>query len=341
MTNDQRWQFVLNRDSRADGKFVMGVLSTRIYCRPSCPARHPSRKNVVFFASPAEAEQAGFRPCRRCRPTEPDAQAELIQRLCRYIETHLAEPLTLAKLSQQAKLSPHHLQRVFKKIVGVSPKQYVKACRLNQVKAKLKDGETVTASLYEAGFGSSSRLYEQTPLGMTPKTYRQGGAGMKIDYTIVDSPLGRLIVAATARGLCFVGFGAEDDRLVAELRKDYPAAEIKRDRVFSRWVNAIIANLNGQQLQLDLPLDVQGTAFQQQVWNALRQIPYGQTKTYGEIAKSLGKPDAARAVGRACATNPVSIVIPCHRAVGSDGSLTGYYWGVALKEKLLAKEQAS
>ena len=340
MNDDQQWQLVLARDSRADGKFVTAVLSTKIYCRPSCPARHPLRKNVTFFPSPAEAERAGFRPCRRCRPNEPDAQAEQIRRVCRYIETHLDDPLTLDELSRQANLSPFHLQRTFKKLVGVSPRKYAEAQRMKRLKLQLKNGDTVTASIYEAGYRSISRLYANNHLGMTPGDYRRGGSGMKIGYTIVNSPLGRMMVAATGRGVCFVGFGDTDAFLISELKKDYPTAEVQRDKTgFSKWVNAIVENLNGRRPHLDLPLDVQGTAFQRQVWEALQAIPYGSTRTYGEIAKSLGKPNAARAVGRACATNPVSIVIPCHRAVGSNGELTGYYWGVERKKRLLAKEQ--
>jgi AraC family transcriptional regulator of adaptative response/methylated-DNA-[protein]-cysteine methyltransferase len=211
---------------------------------------------------------------------------------------------------------------------------------MKRLKQQLKAGETVTASLYEAGYRSSSRLYANNHLGMTPGDFRRGGMGMKIGYTIVSSPLGRMMVAATGRGVCFVGFGDTDAFLMSELKKDYPTAEVQRDKTgFSKWVNAIVENLDGRRPHLDLPLDVQGTAFQRQVWEALQAIPYGSTRTYGEIAKSLGKPNAARAVGRACATNPVSIVIPCHRAVGSDGNLTGYYWGVERKKKLLAKEQ--
>jgi AraC family transcriptional regulator of adaptative response/methylated-DNA-[protein]-cysteine methyltransferase len=340
MNDDHQWQLVLARDSRADGKFVTAVLSTKIYCRPSCPAKRPLRKNVTFYSSPAEAEQAGFRPCRRCRPNEPDSRAGQIQGVCRYIETHLDEQLTLDELSRQANLSPYHLQRTFKKLVGVSPRKYAEAQRLKRLKLQLKAGETVAASLYEAGYRSVSQLYANNHLGMTPGDYRRGGMGMKIGYTIVSSPLGRMMVAATERGVCFVGFGDTDAFLMSELKKDYPTAEVQRDKTgFSKWVNAIVENLDGRRPHLDLPLDVQGTAFQRQVWEALQAIPYGSTRTYGEIAKSLGRPNAARAVGRACATNPVSIVIPCHRAVGSDGNLTGYYWGVERKKKLLAKEQ--
>jgi AraC family transcriptional regulator of adaptative response/methylated-DNA-[protein]-cysteine methyltransferase len=341
MMNDQRWQLVLNRDPRADGTFVLAVRTTGIYCRPSCPARKPLRQNVTFYRTADEAEAAGFRACLRCRPRDANSPTEPIRQLARYIETHLDRPLTLAELSAQAHLSPYHLQRMFKRAMGVSPRQYAAACRLNRVKRELKTNGTVTGAVYEAGYQSGSRLYEQNRLGMTPGDYRRGGAGMEIRYTIVKSPLGRMIVAATGRGICFVGFGDSDEFLRAELAKDYPSAALKRDTTgFSQWVTAIVDNLQGRQPRLDLPLDVRGTAFQQQVWEALRAIPYGHTRTYGEIAQLLGKPHAARAVGRACATNLASIVIPCHRAVGAGGNLTGYRWGVERKGKLLAGERA-
>jgi AraC family transcriptional regulator, regulatory protein of adaptative response / methylated-DNA-[protein]-cysteine methyltransferase len=338
ISDEQRWQRVLARDSKADGQFVSAVTSTKIYCRPSCPAKHPLRKNVRFYASPSEAEQAGFRACKRCRPTEPNSQAEQVRALCDYIEKNLDSSLTLEALSQQVHLSPYHLQRTFKKIVGVSPKQYAAQLRTKRLRTNLKAGETVTTSVYEAGFGSSSRVYEKNTLGMPPGVYRRGGNGMLIGYTIVNSPLGRMIVAATNRGLCFVGFGTDDKHLESELHKDYPAAEIKHDRSFNRWVDSMLDTLKGESPRQELPLDVRGTAFQQQVWNALQHIPAGQTRTYGQIAKQIGKPSAARAVGRACATNHVPIIIPCHRAIGSNGKLTGFRWGLSRKEKLLAQE---
>lgn len=336
--DEERWQRVLARDPNADGKFVTAVTSTKIYCRPSCPAKTPLRKNVRFYTTPQEAEAAGFRACKRCRPNEPNQQAQQIKSLCDYIEQNLDSSLTLEDLSAQAHLSPYHLQRTFKKIVGVSPKKYVAQLRHNRLRSSLKSGETVTSSIYEAGFGSSSRLYEQNPLGMPPSAYQRGGNGMLIGYTIVNSPLGRMIVAATERGLCFVGFGTDDQHLESELHKDYPAAEIRRDRSLSQWVDGMLTTLKGQAPRRELPLDVRGTAFQQQVWNALRRIPAGQTRTYGQIAEQIGKPSAARAVGRACATNHVPVIIPCHRAIGSNGKLTGFRWGLSRKEKLLAQE---
>lgn len=337
-SEEDRWQRVLTRDSKADGLFVTAVTSTKIYCRPSCPAKHPLRKNVRFYDTAAQAEAAGFRACKRCRPNEPNSQAQQVKALCEYIEQNLDSSLTLQDLSQQIHLSPYHLQRTFKKYIGVSPKQYVTQLRSNRLRANLKAGETVTTSMYEAGFGSSSRLYEQNPLGMPPGVYRRGGDGMLIGYTIVNSPLGRMIVAATERGLCFVGFGTDDQHLEHELHKDYPEADIHKDRSFSQWVEPMLDTLKGQAPRKELPLDVRGTAFQQQVWNALRHIPAGQTRTYGQIAKEIGQPKAARAVGRACATNHVPIVIPCHRAIGSNGKLTGFRWGLSRKEKLLAQE---
>lgn len=339
MNDDQRWQQVLARDARADGQFVTAVKSTGIFCRPSCPAKHPLRKNVAFFANAADAERAGYRACKRCHPKDVDAQIAAVQKICRYIETHLDERLTLAALSRAAHFSPHHLQRTFKRHMGLSPRQYAEACRAQQLKHSLKEKTTVTDALYHSGYRSASTVYEQTRLGMTPTIYRRGGAGMRIGYTIVDSPLGRLLIAATATGVCFVSLGDSDSMLEAALRGDYHAAEIVRDEAGLReTARAVVAHLRGRQPHLDLPLDIRGTAFQRQVWEALRAIPYGETRTYGELAAAIGKPSAARAVGHACGSNPVSLLIPCHRAVGSHGQLTGYRWGVDKKEKLLAQE---
>lgn len=346
LDEDSLWRAVLDRDARLAGTFVFGVRSTGIYCRPGCPSRRPGREQVVFFPSPQAAEQAHFRACRRCRPREGagfDARAELVKRVCDYIEANPDEPLTLAVLSRQVGMSPYHLHRTFKRIVGITPHQYVRAHRLSALKAQLKKGQGVTTALYEAGYGSSSRLYEGAAagLGMTPATYRRGGIGTKIEYTIVDCPLGRLLVAATDRGVCMVSLGDSDAGLEAALKADYPAAELRRDGGgLGDWVNALLGHLNGDQLHLRLPLDIQATGFQARVWEQLRAIPYGSVRTYGQIARALGRPTAARAVGRACATNPVSLVIPCHRAVGQGGSLVGYRWGVERKRLLLERERA-
>jgi AraC family transcriptional regulator of adaptative response/methylated-DNA-[protein]-cysteine methyltransferase len=276
----------------------------------------------------------------------PDGQngdrVEQIQALCRHIEQHPEEPLTLADLGRRLKLSPAHAQRVFKRVMGITPRQYLDACRISRLKARLKAKGTVTMALYEVGFGSSSRLYERAAgqLGMTPGAYRRGGRGMTIRYALTDSPLGRLLLAATERGICAVSLGDRDDLLEAELRREYPAAAIQGDDGTLRdWVEQLLRHLNGQQPDLQLPLDIQATAFQWRVWQALLAIPYGQTSTYSEIARALGQPAAVRAVARACATNPVSIVIPCHRVVREDGDLAGYRWGIERKKQLLARER--
>ena len=334
------WQAVQNRDAAYDGAFVYAVRSTGIYCRPSCPARRPRREQVVFFNTLEAASQAGFRPCRRCRPGEVDAQVALVRLACEYIEGHVDDAPTLADLGAHLNVSPYHLLRVFKRIMGLTPRQYIAACRLAQFKAQLKKGETVTRALYDAGYGSSSRLYPGQ-LGMTPTDYRRGGEGMHVGYTVVECALGYLLVAATQRGVCAVSLGDSGEALETALAEEYPAADIRRDgEGLSRWVNAILDHLDGKLSHLDLPLDVQATAFQQRVWEALRAIPYGSTRSYGEIAQALGQPQAARAVARACATNPAAIVIPCHRVVRQDGDLGGYRWGLERKRALLAQEQA-
>jgi AraC family transcriptional regulator of adaptative response/methylated-DNA-[protein]-cysteine methyltransferase len=345
LDEDVLWRAVLARDARFAGGFVFGVRSTGIYCRPGCPARQPRREQVVFFDSPDAAERAHFRACRRCRPRDGDgrgAQAELVKRVCDYIDANLDEPLTLAALSRQINISPYHLQRTFKRVVGITPHQYVRSRRLDALKSHLRDGRGVTAALYEAGYSSSSRLYEDAAagLGMTPATYRRGGRGMRIGYTIADCPLGRILVGATEKGICAVSLGEDDGELEAALRTEYPAAEIARDDgALGDWVGAFSRHLEGVEPELRLPLDVQGTSFQMRVWERLRAIPYGNVRTYGQIAGDLGLPKAARAVGRACATNPTSVIIPCHRAVGGDGSLVGYRWGLERKRRLLERER--
>ncbi len=344
MQEDQYWQAVMMRDEGLDGAFVYAVRSTGVYCRPSCPSRRPGREQVMFFAQPEAAEEAGFRACKRCRPRELSSREEqvaLVQQLCACIEEHLERQLTLAELGEQAHLSPYHLQRVFKSVMGITPRQYAGARRMEQFKARLKEGETVTTALFDAGYSSSSRLYERVPdqLGMTPVTYRKGGAGMHIRYTIVNSPLGRLLVAATMKGICSVCLGDDDAVLEAALRGEYSAATIQRDDAELSEVNALLRHLNGQQPDLDLPLDVRATAFQWRVWQELRAIPYGSTRSYSEIAQAIGQPQARRAVARACATNPAAIVIPCHRVVRGDGDPGGYRWGIERKRRLLAQEQ--
>jgi AraC family transcriptional regulator of adaptative response/methylated-DNA-[protein]-cysteine methyltransferase len=344
MHEETYWQAVLTRDSRSNGAFVYGVRSTGIYCNPSCPSRRPQREQVVFFPLPEAAEQAGFRPCRRCRPHETeviDPQVELVRHACRYIEQNLENPPGLTELSEHVHMSPFHLQRVFKRIMGISPRQYADAYRLGQFKVQLKEGESVTNALYDVGYGSSSRLYERVPsqLGMTPTAYRRGGIGMHINYTIVDSPLGRLLVAATEKGICAISMGDSDATLKATLFEEYPAAEISQNQDnLNAWVTALLSHLNGQLPHLDLPLDIQATAFQWRVWQELQAIPYGDTRSYSEVARAIGEPKAARAVARACATNPVPLVIPCHRVVREDGSSGGYRYGKERKQQLLEQE---
>jgi len=340
MPNDHEcWQAVKNRDRRYDGTFVYAVESTGLYCRPSCPARRPRRENVVFFAAPQEADRAGFRPCRRCRPTEIDAQLDIVRRACELIDAADGTPPTLAELSVRLHLSPYHLQRLFKRLTGVTPRQYADARRLDRFKTRLKEGQTVTQALYEAGYGSSSRAYAGQ-LGMTPATYGGGGEGMDIVYTVTACPLGYLLVAATERGICAVSLGDSPDELEATLADEYPAASIRRDdNHLGQWVGLILAYLDGAPLPTDLPLDIRATAFQRRVWEALRAIPLGATRSYGEIAASLDQPTATRAVAQACASNPVALIIPCHRVVRKDGDLGGYRWGVERKEALLQRER--
>lgn len=347
VNEDRYWEAMQTKDRAFNGAFVYAVQSTGVYCNPSCPSRLPRREQVQFFPHADAAEAAGFRPCKRCHPdTEgiSEVQIDLVRQACQYIETHLEEPLTLAALSEQVHLSPFHLQRVFKRVMGISPRQYVEACRLGQFKAQLRAGEaaTVAEAMYEAGYSSSSRLYERSneQLGMTPTAYRRGGKGMHISYTIDESLLGRLLVAGTERGICSVCIGDDDSVLEATLRREYPAAEIEYNgEELCQWVKEILDYIKGQQPHLDLPLDIQATAFQWRVWQTLRSIPYGSTRSYEEIAQAVGNPKAARAVAQACATNPTALIIPCHRVVRKDGAPGGYRWGAERKRRLLEQEQ--
>ncbi len=341
------WQAIRTRDASFDGLFYYGVRTTGVYCRPSCASRQPKPENVLFFALPEAARQAGFRACLRCRPDEAalcDPQAELAQSLCRLIDQHLEEPLNYAALGERVKLSQFHLQRLFKKLMGITPRQYAEARRADLFKARVKAGQSVTEAMYEAGYGSSSRLYEKASaqLGMTPATYRKGGKGMKIKYTIAESTLGLLLVAVTDIGICSVTLGDKGEELAGDLRDEFPQAEIALDETsLGEQVGALLAHLAGQEPHPDLPLDVQGTAFQKRVWEELRRIPYGQTASYGEIARRIGQPSATRAVARACATNPAALLTPCHRVVRENGELGGYRWGVERKRQLLEKEKSA
>lgn len=344
-TDERMWEAVAAKDSRFDGQFVFAVSSTKIYCRPSCPSRRPRRERVTFFELPDAAEQAGFRACLRCEPRRPgvvDPRVDLVQRVCRFLDASQADTVKLADLATHAGVSVFHLQRTFKRVMGISPRQYLTARRFGNFKTLVREGEPVTQALYDSGFNSSSRLYEHAPeeLGMTPATYGRGGLGTKISYTIVKSPLGQLLVAVTERGVCAVRMGDTNSQLEKDLRAEFPAASIRRDDAALREpVEKILNHLTNKGPRLDLPLDIRSTAFQRQVWEKLRAIPYGQTVSYGEVAKSLGKPGAVRAVGRACATNPVALVIPCHRVVREDQTLGGYRWGLERKQRLLDHER--
>ena len=338
-----KWQQVMARDARQDGRFVFAVRTTGIYCRPSCPSRRPRRDSVEFFAGPNEAERAGYRACLRCKPTQISARAQYVTH-ARQLLDNAEGVLTLRELSQRVGLSPFHLQRLFKRATGLSPREYQSARRMQHVKTGLRKGADVTTALYDAGFGSPSRLYEKAPqqLGMTPGEYRRGGAGANITFAIAPTPLGRLVIAATERGLCAVRFGDNAADLERDLRKEFHAAEMHRDdAAMQRYVKPLLASMRGENTTVDLPLDVRATAFQMKVWEKLRQIPRGETRSYGEVAREIGEPGAVRAVARACASNPVALAVPCHRVVRSDGDLAGYRWGIERKKKLLERERAS
>src|SRR6266853_612447 len=338
-----RWRAVLARDGVADGSFVYAVKSTGIYCRPSCPSRRPRRDRVEFFLTGDDAVHAGYRPCRRCHPDwkrAGDPWIDKIRRACVYL-ANVDGHLPLARLAARIGGSPYHFQRSFKRIVGVTPREYADACRLQRLKRGLRSGSRVTAAMVDAGYGSSSRFYERAApkLAMSPSVYRRGGAGTRISYVIVDSPVGRLLVASTDRGVCAVSMGSSDGGLVDALKQEFPSAPLSRgSAALSRWARQIVGHLEGRRPRLDLPLDVQATAFQWQVWTALAAIPYGETKTYQEVAESIGRLSAVRAVAHACATNPVAVAIPCHRVVRTGGGMGGYRWGIARKKALLAAE---
>jgi AraC family transcriptional regulator, regulatory protein of adaptative response / methylated-DNA-[protein]-cysteine methyltransferase len=343
------WNAVQERDRSWDGKFFFGVMTTGVYCRPSCGCRTPLRKNVRFFLSPADAEGAGLRPCERCRPLAAvglDPDTDRIRKICDYIESHANDPLPLDHLASRAGLSSFHFQRSFKAVVGLTPRQFVEARRLEILKESLRSQPSVTAAIYEAGFGSGSRVYERvdTRLGMTPSAYREGGKDVAISYVSVDSELGRMMLAATDRGLCFVQFANDDEELLRLLRAEYPAAKIEAARQpysaqFEKWMLALQEHLKGQETSLDLPLDLRATAFQMKVWRYLQSLPYGSVQTYSEVAAGIGQPTAVRAVANACANNRVALVIPCHRVIRGNGDLAGYRWGIERKRALLDKER--
>jgi AraC family transcriptional regulator of adaptative response/methylated-DNA-[protein]-cysteine methyltransferase len=335
MSPTERWHAVLARDRRFDGAFVYAVRSTGIYCRPSCASRRPRRTQVTFFPIPEAAEREGFRACRRCHPGDApgaDATVALVREACRAIAA--GEPL---------RSDTRRLARAFKRVLGITPRAYAAARRVSRFKQELKRRKHVSPALYEAGYSSTSRVYEHTheQLGMTPATYARGGTGIGIAYITVLTSLGRLLVAATERGVCRVALGDNDAALEAELIAEFPAAQVVEDKSgkLHGWVTAILAYLDGREPDLDLPLDIRATAFQRRVWQELQKIPFGKTRTYAEVAKAIGQPRATRAVAQACANNPAALVIPCHRVIRGDGELGGYRWGVERKEALLEREK--
>lgn len=345
-SDERYWEAVVARDPKRDGEFFFAVSTTGVYCRPSCAARRPRRENVRFFRTPEAAEQAGYRACLRCRPRAftGNAESDGVKAICRFIELHLDEPMTLGRLGKEFHQSPFHLQRRFKAVLGITPREYADACRLKMLKRNLQAGDSVTRAMYDAGYGSSSRLYERTAsqLGMTPDKYRRGAIAASIRYTTADSPLGRMLIAATERGICSIQFARSDGELIEGLKREFPfAARRPDDGELRVWVSTLLHHLRGQDLNSCLPLDIRATAFQRRVWAYLQSIPFGETKSYSEVAKAIGQPQACRAVARACATNPVAVAIPCHRVVREDGSMGGYRWGLKRKQALLEMERGA
>ncbi|HLZ11704.1 MAG TPA: bifunctional DNA-binding transcriptional regulator/O6-methylguanine-DNA methyltransferase Ada [Candidatus Acidoferrum sp.] len=340
---ERYWKATVARDSRSDGVFFLGVRSTRIYCRPSCPARRPLRRNVEFFRTQREAEQRGFRACLRCKPNEISAATALVQKAASLLAQNGEESPRLGAIARQLGTSTSRLRRSFSQVTGLSPRELAEALRLDRFKKLLRQGSKITDALYETGYGSSSRVYERSnaQLGMTPATYQKGGKGMKLGFTIAKATVGRVLVAATERGVSAVYLGDSEAKLLAELRAEYPRAEIAPAHSgLEKWVKEIVSRTEGNPPRRELPLDLMATAFQRRVWQELQNIPMGKTRTYAEVARSLGRPSASRAVARACATNPVSIVVPCHRVIRGDGNLAGYRWGIERKQQLLKKERA-
>jgi AraC family transcriptional regulator, regulatory protein of adaptative response / methylated-DNA-[protein]-cysteine methyltransferase len=341
---EERWAAFIARDAAADGRFVIAVTTTGIYCRPSCPARRPHRANVRFFDTPEDAEGAGFRACKRCTPNAPSIgvqNAQKVREACRLIETAEVEP-KLDDLAAAAGLSPYHFHRVFKSVLGVTPKAYATAYRNQRMRHELSRSATVTEAIYDAGFNSNGRFYASSSdaLGMTPRQFRAGGLNAEIKFAVGESSLGLVLVAASAKGVCAIFFGNDAESLTRDLEKQFPRASIVKDnREFEALLADVIRSVEDPRQDLDLPLDIRGTAFQHRVWEALRRIPAGVTATYAGIAKAIGAPKSVRAVGRACGLNPIALAIPCHRVVGSDGSLTGYRGGIERKRTLLARER--
>ncbi len=348
---DQAWTAVLARDSGADSRFVYAVETTGIFCRPSCPSRRPARRHVRFFSGHTDAIAAGYRACRRCHPAGRHAEAEAVARLCGYLETNLDRMVTLKELGLHAGLSPFTIQRMFERVLGVSPRHYQIELRAQRLREGLANNVTVTDAIYDAGFASLSRMYEgsERMLGMQPAKYKASGAGETIEYATAACALGTLLVATTARGVCYIALGGDAASLETELRARFAQAAITPQTANESSANGsggtlhlavaqILSTLTEHPASFDLPLDIRATAFQQRVWKALQGIPRGETRSYSQVANELGHPRAVRAVAQACARNPLALVVPCHRVIGRDGAITGYRWGTERKQKLLELE---
>jgi AraC family transcriptional regulator of adaptative response/methylated-DNA-[protein]-cysteine methyltransferase len=340
LSEDQAWAAVLARDPAADAAMVYAVTTTGVFCRPTCPSRRPARGNVVFFPDPATAMSAGYRPCRRCRPQQRHTDAGLVEAISAGLKRD--RQVTLNELARITGRSPFTIERTFKRVLGVTPAQYQRQRRAASFRKELTEGSArVTDAIYDAGYSGPGRAYENTQLGMAPGEYRAGGRDAQIGYAVGKSPLGKVLVAATQRGLCAVILGDTDDQLTRQLRAQFPAATIRSDSSLEPYLKEVLSQFTEHPAALDLPLDLRATAFQMRVWEALRRIPRGETRSYAQLAASIGQPTAVRAVARACATNPIAVVVPCHRVIGSDGKRTGYRWGIERKKKLLEIEGAT
>lgn len=339
-TADEAWTLIQSRDPRADGQLFYGVRTTRVFCRPSCPSRRPGRHNVEFFSDLINALRAGYRPCKRCNPAGIHQEANTVQTLCAHLNQNAGRPVKLSELARIAQLSPFTVQRMFQRVLGVSPSQYQSHKRASAFRETLaRSGSRVTDAIYQAGYSSSSRAYSNQPLGMTPRDYRDRGRNQSIGFTTAPSPLGHLLIAATDRGLCAVLMASTRKEAAAHLYEMFPAADLQPNPALAPMLDQVLSQLTEHPAALDLPLDLRATAFQMRVWQALRNIPRGQTLTYAQLAAQIGQPTAVRAVAHACATNPASIVIPCHRVIAANGSATGYRWGIDRKKKLLEIEK--
>ena len=349
MHEDSKWQAVQQRDASMDRRFVYGVLTTGVYCRPACAARRPRRDNVRFFDDPAAAAAAGLRPCKRCRPLEywqDDPEVALLLRLCRLVDAQADALPDGNELAQAAGRDVFQLNRLFKRYLTITPGDYIESVRMHRVRHALRHSASVTDAIYDAGLGSSRGLYERAPasLGMTPREYRSGGDGVEISWATGDTPLGLACVGATDRGICFLQFGEDRDALCALLASEFPHARLApmdaaAQSAFDAWMRALDEHLEGRAPSIDLPLDLRGTAFQVRVWNYLRRIPYGEVVSYAEAADAIDAPRAARAVASACARNRIAVLVPCHRVIRGDGDLGGYRWGVQRKRTLIDVER--